>query len=349
MDAAVVREICRLCPNKTQLKSIFDEPFSGNINIKEAIFIVTGIEVLENDEISVKICNRCLKITTAMVKYRKDANRQDKFLRRKCNTDARIKKVLPSTSSAKKTKRDLDVHKSIAQISNLFPTLKLPSICKKQDMAAFITLPLGEVEKYFKDRKLNMNQYIWKSPAPHDKSTETSRAFLTFKPSATSTPKSRSIILLSDDDNNINAYPSSGSPTAPEIISSVNTSSDPITEPVLPINYGPFNIAYNFDKSPETNDKSGAWDWDSLPPVNVGKKSSKIEPVVTDSKPVASSSVPIQLPAILENNNPQPSSSRSNDTQAVNSQTPMLQALFDRVPHAAVPRKPLRIRKSYSV
>ncbi|CAG9766136.1 unnamed protein product [Ceutorhynchus assimilis] len=678
MDAAELTDVCRLCPvssvSNTQLINVFDERFSGKYNIKEVILVTTGIEVLQNDLISVKICDRCLNITLKMFKFRQDAIQQDKSLRGKLsdklkqffadqeiripNTEVRIKRETPSTSSAKKIKKDLDVHNSVTQMFNVFPTLKLPSICMKQDMAPFVSLPMGDVEKYFKDRKLNMNQYISKSPAasmsnriakkrvrvssqhkktvtplkiskkmfkPHEKSTETSgsyfctpvnevesrkrslstgsglkakiskesipgcsnsisnvsvtplkvtlehttpvdqsedsrdsvtsnkstatsssssneahqnahsesfdlnpsvtrkcetqlvchlcasvhnnaselkrhtlkhmvcqfckrrfkslenknhhinnicvikkmmntsdpkvhltkidldletrrkyeNAFTMFEPiqgsvkpeevfvRAASPSKSGhqyNIIVLSDDDTDVNEDPLSGSAPTPEIIPSatisyfpepvlynssivrpdikiktndiispffgntnekevmkgllrrpddvkicvekmiqtdmpsskdINIKSDgtcefknlkeqivPFKVPIHIVN-GPFNVTYKFDSPPKSAKKSEAWDWDSVPFVRIGKKSTKIQPAVANSKPVASSLVPIQLPVVLINNNPQPDVSQSNNAQAVNSPTPMLQTYFDRAPNATVPRKSLPIPKTY--
>ncbi|XP_066263163.1 uncharacterized protein [Euwallacea similis] len=89
MEASEIQDVCRLCPengiSSEPLLNVFNRKFGDNINMKDVIFITTGIEISESDLISTKICAKCYENTKNIHKIRQTAMQQDRHLKEKCH------------------------------------------------------------------------------------------------------------------------------------------------------------------------------------------------------------------------------------------------------------------------
>ncbi|XP_050305906.1 uncharacterized protein LOC126743026 isoform X1 [Anthonomus grandis grandis] len=214
MNVAEVTEVCRLCPTKAidpnqKLINIFDYTVTEKYNLKDVIFMTTGVEISETDIVSRKICPKCLKHAQKIYQIRQIASKQDKHLKelsvkylddkgirlpntcitmkrniqaanradRKltpltestCTKSKIIKKtekfkpyppLLPFTSTMKPIK---GLHQSVIDVYRRFPKFKLPKKCLDRHLAPIISLTMGEVETFFKENKLDMNKFIYRS------------------------------------------------------------------------------------------------------------------------------------------------------------------------------------------
>ncbi|XP_050305907.1 uncharacterized protein LOC126743026 isoform X2 [Anthonomus grandis grandis] len=167
MNVAEVTEVCRLCPTKAidpnqKLINIFDYTVTEKYNLKDVIFMTTGVEILQNDLVSVKICQRCMNITLKMSQFRGDAQKQDRHLKGRLN-EILTEKVLAKTKHAKvivpkpiAIKIEPEVlHPSITNIYRNNPCLKIPKACIGQHMDPVVSLVKDEAEQYLRKRKLD--------------------------------------------------------------------------------------------------------------------------------------------------------------------------------------------------
>ncbi|KAG5879355.1 hypothetical protein JTB14_030986 [Gonioctena quinquepunctata] len=102
MDMSSVNEICRLCLSKEDLVWVFDKRFSeSEDNMKDVIFITTGVEVHTKDIITQKICAKCCYISFKMFEFRKTSSNSDRFLKeqyRKMLETSTLEHKIPNTS-----------------------------------------------------------------------------------------------------------------------------------------------------------------------------------------------------------------------------------------------------------
>ncbi|KAJ8943052.1 hypothetical protein NQ318_022596 [Aromia moschata] len=74
-------DICRLCLSKNNLVWIFDRRIENSENMKDVIYITTGVQINMNDTVSQKICNKCCEITVRMFEFRRISLANDRRLK----------------------------------------------------------------------------------------------------------------------------------------------------------------------------------------------------------------------------------------------------------------------------
>ncbi|XP_060526323.1 uncharacterized protein LOC132701967 isoform X2 [Cylas formicarius] len=188
-----IMEVCRLCENNTDLVDIFKDDPCTKFDRSKIIYVTTGVRIEPTDIVSQKVCSRCCKITLKMYQFRQDALKQDKALKDKCdqlltrgmklpNTNIIIRKDSSNVAASKpaikseprpeivqsEIKRKPPnmpatdvIHPSITDVFRKYPQLKLPKKCFGRNMSPTVSLNMGEVERYFKKRKLDIKKYIY--------------------------------------------------------------------------------------------------------------------------------------------------------------------------------------------
>nr|CAH7726213.1 unnamed protein product [Callosobruchus chinensis] len=172
-----ITEVCRLCLLKKTLVWIFDTRINV-ADIKNIIYVTTGVKISSNDAVSQKVCSKCLQIATKMYEFRLASQKADstlkdkhklyvekKLLGMKTNISAE-KDPLPAkresnpTSEMKDKKPAISVHPSIKEISAKHPNILIPKKCLKLNMLPEVCLLMNEVETYFEKRKINFQKHV---------------------------------------------------------------------------------------------------------------------------------------------------------------------------------------------
>ncbi|CAG9839431.1 unnamed protein product [Diabrotica balteata] len=111
MDISTAK--CRLCLSQKDLVLVFNCDDVGHKKMKELILLTTGVEILEKDVVSRKICANCNKIVIKMHEFRERSIKADKYLKEKIIEHLRATKMkIPNTnvtiSTTKLQKEQLD-------------------------------------------------------------------------------------------------------------------------------------------------------------------------------------------------------------------------------------------------
>ncbi|XP_072396336.1 uncharacterized protein [Diabrotica undecimpunctata] len=75
---------CRLCLSQKELVLVFNCDGVGHKHMKELILLTTGVEILERDVVSRKICATCIQVVIKMHEFRERSIKTDKLLKEKC-------------------------------------------------------------------------------------------------------------------------------------------------------------------------------------------------------------------------------------------------------------------------
>ncbi|CAG9857937.1 unnamed protein product [Phyllotreta striolata] len=100
----IARNVCRLCLSTKELVLVFDERLNQKIDMKNVIFLTTGVEILDTDLISQKICSTCQQVTEKVHQFRQRAQKTDKFLKDQLCEE--IKKIPDRKVTAKVSNAD---------------------------------------------------------------------------------------------------------------------------------------------------------------------------------------------------------------------------------------------------
>ncbi|KAF7268323.1 hypothetical protein GWI33_018533 [Rhynchophorus ferrugineus] len=189
MNRAELTEVCRLCPSTNNLISVFDTTKPTMYNMREIVTVATGIQILDSDIVSKKICENCRTLSVKIYEFRQEALKHDRMLKERFskllvhgiklpNTSIILKKELvfkntkldsqrkPSTEGTAIHRNPL--HSSVSDIYKIYPNLRIPKKCVSEHLSPVVSLTMGEVEAYFTDRKLDMRRFIYR---PRSKST----------------------------------------------------------------------------------------------------------------------------------------------------------------------------------
>ncbi|KAJ8943053.1 hypothetical protein NQ318_022597 [Aromia moschata] len=176
-------DVCRLCLSKDNLVWIFDKRLESSENMKDVIYITTGVEIHMKDLISQKICKQCCEVTIKMFEFRRKSLANDRILREQ--SKKYLKKIVKrptddiTNQSSVKSSLTVDpgmkaeaqnpeqesclvfkVHPTVRDLFKLYPQIKLPTACLKAHITPFVSMPVHQVENYFKERKMDMNRHI---------------------------------------------------------------------------------------------------------------------------------------------------------------------------------------------
>ncbi|KAJ8970890.1 hypothetical protein NQ314_000977 [Rhamnusium bicolor] len=172
---SVTHDLCRLCASKNNLVCVFDKDIKNEENIRNVIFITTGVEIHKNDVISQKICEKCNQRTMKMFRFRKRCIQNDKRLKDACmqypktnimeipnkNVTIKHENYKPKEEPKQEpTVSTFNIHHSVKDLFRMYPQLRLPTPCISYHVAPFVSMPIDEVENYFKNRNLNMNEHV---------------------------------------------------------------------------------------------------------------------------------------------------------------------------------------------
>ncbi|CAG9839433.1 unnamed protein product [Diabrotica balteata] len=103
---------CRLCLSQKELVSVFNCDNVKAKKMEELILLTTGVEILEKDVISRKICTNCSKVVIKMHEFRERSIRTDKFLKEKCIEQLRATEMkIPNTNVTITTRKRLKKEK----------------------------------------------------------------------------------------------------------------------------------------------------------------------------------------------------------------------------------------------
>ncbi|XP_074034412.1 uncharacterized protein isoform X2 [Leptinotarsa decemlineata] len=171
-------DVCRLCSSTHDLLWVFDKklPGAATISLKDIIFAISGVEIFQNDIVSQKICSKCCQISMKMFQFREQSMKNDQILKNRYAEmliNSKVKLKIPNTNitiSAEKvepkqesktevSKTKLLVHPSITELFKYHPQIRLPSVCLNSNISTYVSLEMNAVEKYFRDRKLDMQKY----------------------------------------------------------------------------------------------------------------------------------------------------------------------------------------------
>ncbi|XP_050514314.1 GATA zinc finger domain-containing protein 14-like isoform X8 [Diabrotica virgifera virgifera] len=99
---------CRLCLSQKDLVLVFNCDDVGLKTMKELILLTTGVEILEKDVISRKICTHCSKFVIKMHEFRERSIKTDKYLKEKCIEHLRATEMkIPNTNVTITTTKQL--------------------------------------------------------------------------------------------------------------------------------------------------------------------------------------------------------------------------------------------------
>ncbi|XP_018574416.1 uncharacterized protein LOC108913352 [Anoplophora glabripennis] len=182
-----IKDVCRLCLTEDDLVWIFDKRFESSDNMKDVIYITTGVEITVNDIISQKICKKCCQVTIKMFEFRRTSLKNDLHLKEQCKMFLRDKEIkIPNTqvtirsevknnpkvtvnAESVSPKKDVEakkevkvfnkIHPSVRELFKMYPQIKLPTVCLKYNMAPCVSMKMDQVEQYFTSRKLDFQKY----------------------------------------------------------------------------------------------------------------------------------------------------------------------------------------------
>ncbi|XP_050514310.1 putative uncharacterized protein DDB_G0277255 isoform X5 [Diabrotica virgifera virgifera] len=99
---------CRLCLSQKELVLVFNCDDEGPKKMNELILLTTGVEILEKDVISRKICTNCSKVVIKMHEFREKSIKTDKYLKEKCIEHLRATEMkIPNTNVTITTTKQL--------------------------------------------------------------------------------------------------------------------------------------------------------------------------------------------------------------------------------------------------
>ncbi|XP_072396334.1 uncharacterized protein [Diabrotica undecimpunctata] len=106
MDISAAK--CRLCLSQKDLVLVFNCDDVGHKKMKELILLTTGVEILEKDVVSRKICANCSKIVIKMHEFRERSIKADKYLKEKIIEHLRSTEMkIPNTNVTISTTKQL--------------------------------------------------------------------------------------------------------------------------------------------------------------------------------------------------------------------------------------------------
>ncbi|CAG9839427.1 unnamed protein product [Diabrotica balteata] len=89
--------VCRLCLSEKELNCVFKNN-SNKVDLQEVIFITTGVQILENDIISRKICLNCSNTVIKIQEFREISINSDRYLKEKCIEHLKVAEIkIPNT------------------------------------------------------------------------------------------------------------------------------------------------------------------------------------------------------------------------------------------------------------
>ncbi|XP_057654347.1 uncharacterized protein LOC130892764 isoform X1 [Diorhabda carinulata] len=197
-------DVCRLCLSNKELVCVFENQKNQVNNLKQIVFVTTGVEILENDVVSRKICDHCRKVVLKMIEFREKSLQTDLYhkdqharhseqLERKNARTKNIKNTIDCESMKKSSiepaickvrnesikpaiyKKAIRIHPSVSRLRTTYPKIKIPKKVLRLDVNPEVNLKSDAVKKYFKEKNLDLNEAIGIAAKSTKKTIETER------------------------------------------------------------------------------------------------------------------------------------------------------------------------------